>query len=347
MWPGVAVGFGSKQTQSVPVQIGTKEKLLMSSAQNVQLWSSVVCVYALACAPGGASAATVNVPADQPTIQAGINAASNGDEVVIADGTYIGPGNVNLDFAGKVITVRSASNTPAACIIDCQAVNGTRGFHFHSAEPASAVVQGLTIKNGKQTGGMGGGIHIVLSNPTIINCAFSGNTANLGAAINNSAGSPTIDSCVFTGNVASGASSLGGGIYSTSATNLTVVNCTFTSNTSLGGGGMYFTGTTLTIGTCAFPGGSNSPDGLRLAGGTVASIGASAGGACCINGTCVVTTSPNCVAAGGTYQGNGSTCASANCPPNSCTADIEPNGGDGMVNTADLLKIINSWGLCP
>jgi hypothetical protein len=118
-------------------------------------------------------------------------------------------------------------------------------------------------------------------------------------------------------------------------------------NTGIGGAGMYFSGTTLTIGNCTFPANSNSPDGLRLANGTVASVGGSAGGACCINGGCVVTSPTNCAAAGGVYQGNGSTCASAKCPPNSCPADISPGGGDGVVNTADLLNLINSWGLCP
>jgi hypothetical protein len=31
---------------------------------------------------------------------------------------------------------------------------------------------------------------------------------------------------------------------------------------------------------------------------------------------------------------------------NTCPADIAPPGGDGLVNTADLLLVINSWGAC-
>jgi len=49
-------------------------------------------------------ASTINVPKDQPTIQAGINAASNGDTVLVAPGKYV----ENINFMGKAITVTSS-----------------------------------------------------------------------------------------------------------------------------------------------------------------------------------------------------------------------------------------------
>ena len=54
---------------------------------------------------------TIHVPADDPTIQSAIDAAKNGDTVLVSPGTY----NENLDFKGKAITVttgRRASLTP-------------------------------------------------------------------------------------------------------------------------------------------------------------------------------------------------------------------------------------------
>ena len=58
--------------------------------------------------------ATINVPADQPMIQAAINAAVSGvDEVVVAPGTY----NEIIDFGGKAITVHSSGGA-AVTIID-------------------------------------------------------------------------------------------------------------------------------------------------------------------------------------------------------------------------------------
>ncbi|MHC4364847.1 MAG: hypothetical protein ACYSTJ_05210, partial [Planctomycetota bacterium] len=40
------------------------------------------------------------------TIHAGIDAAGTADTVLIADGTYTGSGNRDLDYQGKAITVR-------------------------------------------------------------------------------------------------------------------------------------------------------------------------------------------------------------------------------------------------
>ena len=48
-------------------------------------------------------AQVINVPADQPTIQAGINAASDGDTVLVADGIYF----ENIKFKSKEIVVAS------------------------------------------------------------------------------------------------------------------------------------------------------------------------------------------------------------------------------------------------
>ncbi|MCK4412604.1 MAG: hypothetical protein KAY32_03575, partial [Candidatus Eisenbacteria sp.] len=69
---------------------------------------------------------------DYATIQDAINASWSGDVVALTDGTYSGPGNRDIDFLGKAITVRSLSGIAASCVVDCQALG--RGFHFHYGE---------------------------------------------------------------------------------------------------------------------------------------------------------------------------------------------------------------------
>ena len=122
-------------------------------------------------------AAIIHVPGDQPTIQAGIDAAVAGDVVLVAPGTYTGPGNKDLDFGNKNLAVRSEAGA-AATFIDCE--QSGRAFVLHGTLTAAARVDGFTIRNGDGGGGEsdgGGGMLIYGADPSIANCVFSGNTA--------------------------------------------------------------------------------------------------------------------------------------------------------------------------
>src|SRR5947209_14018498 len=95
----------------------------------------------LGLTPLTARAATINVPAGQPTIQAAINAAVNGDTVQVAPGTY----KENINFMGKAITVTSSAG-PQTTTID----GGQKGsvVVFQTNEGLASVLQGFTITNG-------------------------------------------------------------------------------------------------------------------------------------------------------------------------------------------------------
>ena len=72
-------------------------------------------------------------------IQDGIDAAVDGDTVIVLDGIYTGTRNKNLDFNGKAITVTS-QNGPESTIIDCE--ESGRGVYFHSDEgPDSGIMR--------------------------------------------------------------------------------------------------------------------------------------------------------------------------------------------------------------
>lgn len=193
-------------------------------------------------------AITIHVPGDQPTIQAGIDVSIDGDTVLVADGTYTGDGNRNIDFSGKAIVVMS-ENGPEVTIIDCENVG--RGFSFHSGEAATSVVKGFTISNG-WAADWGGGIYCVLSSPTIANCTFSGNKANWGGGggmQNSNDSSPQVTNCTFSGNHGS---LEGGGMHNDNSSPM-VTNCTFSGNMSWDdGGGMYNEGSNPTVANCTF-----------------------------------------------------------------------------------------------
>jgi len=208
----------------------------------------------------------VYVPDDFNTIQVAIDNVWDGDTVIVADGTYTGPGNRDIDFKGQAITVRS-ENGPDNCIIDCQGDQNEphRGFYFHNGEGTSSVLAGFTITNGygglvcKEYGcfSCGGGIYSHNSNPMIDNCIICGNSAEEGGGMFNFENSgPTVSDCIFSGN---SADFYGGGMHNRRSSP-TLTNCTFSGNSACinsilypgGGGGMYNFDCNPTLTNCTF-----------------------------------------------------------------------------------------------
>lgn len=207
----------------------------------------------------------IHVPDDAPTIQEGIDAAMDGDTVLIRDGVYTGYGNRDIDFLGKAITVRSESGNPYACIIDCKGteISNHRGFLFITDEGPGSVLEGITITNGYMNPPeIGGGVLCEGSAPTFINCVFSNNRAYDGGGLaNNSSSHVTVTGCVFTGN----SGGAGGGMASSSGSFPTISYCTFYDNraTTYYGGGLSLVWSTARVTNCTFYG-NFAPEGSGL-----------------------------------------------------------------------------------
>jgi hypothetical protein len=117
----------------------------------------VLLIAGLLVAPPALAATRVVHPdgsGDWPTIQSAISASQPGDVIELSDGTFRGPGNRDLDLLGKAVTVRSQSDDPQACVIDCQGSESDphRGFSFSSGEGAATIIRGVTVTGGLQAG---------------------------------------------------------------------------------------------------------------------------------------------------------------------------------------------------
>ena len=186
-------------------------------AGSFSLGAVVVAAVALISRP--ATAEIINVPADYSTIQSAIDAALEGDEIVVAEGTYF----ESLDFLGKAITLRSTDpkdqKVVGTTIIDGDLEDPV--ITCDSGEDSDTTIEGFTIRNGfandnDQFGG--GGFRLIGTSPTISHCNIESNRSERdGAGIYVSNGDPVITHCFFFDNRAfdliSGDDMPGGGLY--------------------------------------------------------------------------------------------------------------------------------------
>lgn len=211
--------------------------------------------------------ATIHVPGDQSSIQAGIAAAQKGDSIIVAPGTYF----ENINFLGKTITVKGDQGAEMT-FIDGRRIDTT--VRFENREGPDTILEGFTIENGKAD--QGGGMCIrFASHPTIRDCVFKDNSASdQGGGLYVLLGDPNILNCTFKGNWAD---EEGGGIFATSSYLVvensafidnwggdygggmgcrecahTVLGCRFIDNSAWRGAGMYNNLTAPIIRNCSF-----------------------------------------------------------------------------------------------
>jgi len=220
---------------------------------------------------GTAAQATLHVPGTYPTIQAAIAAASDGDTVLVAPGTYV----EELDYLGKAITVASSSGAAATVLSNVNSavsfVNDEgpgsvlRGFtvtdnvssraaiHGPGAQPriehciirdnrtstalaAGVVCDGELIDCVIENNGNGNGTGGVAGALTLTRCTLQGNAGYDGAAALLFGGGMT--DCLVLDNF-SAEGSAGGAVSISSATPVTLLGCVLAGNTKDTWSGQY------------------------------------------------------------------------------------------------------------
>jgi hypothetical protein len=164
--------------------------------------------------PGAADAEIWTVQPDGsgdfPTLQAAVNAAIDGDEIILTEGVFAGDGNRDVDPLGKQLLIRSALLDPSRCILNCEGTASAphRGFIFHNGEGLQTRIQGIGIANGYAE--EGGAIYLdEETGPLIRGCLLTGNVALRGGAVYSFWASPQI----YESSIVSNRADRGGGIY--------------------------------------------------------------------------------------------------------------------------------------
>ncbi|MEE9554145.1 MAG: right-handed parallel beta-helix repeat-containing protein [candidate division Zixibacteria bacterium] len=165
----------------------------------------------------------IHVPDDYPTIQAGIDASSDGDTILVAAGTYA----EHINFDGMDITVTSEDG-PEFTNIERQ----TMGFplvRFEYGESSDAILSGFSLRLAQNAPA----VNIDGSSPVIQNNIFLANERG-GIKVENGA-SPQIKENVFVNNTAPG----GGGVYCSQSDIVLEGNRFISNSVSNHGGAVY------------------------------------------------------------------------------------------------------------
>jgi len=178
------------------------------------------------------------VPAEFPTIQEAIDAAEEGESVLIASGTY----NERIHFRGKAITVRASGSVTIAAprTADSDSVGPT--VSFVSGEGRDSVLEGVTVQGSTfQTAYAGGCVNIVGSSPTLRDCTFTRGRAQIGGGVYCAESHALLEGCEVSD---CQAMLNGGGLYAAGTGRFPEIRgCLIVGNRAEVGGGMYFCAT--------------------------------------------------------------------------------------------------------
>lgn len=251
------------------------------------------------------------------SIQSAIDAARNGDEIIVGPGIY----RERIDFLGKSITLRSESGAEYTLIDGrCQEESPSCSsvVTMRMGEGPDTRLIGFSIAGGRGTRmarderhrRCGGGLLLIDSSPVISNCLILNNQADEGGACFSRGGTPVFENCWF-----------------------------YLNESIIDGAEIRCVESRPRLIACGF-----HRDGIQWEDVGLIDVRNDCGvsGACCLQEHCIITTLTACVDAAGVWQGENRLCVPEVCPA-FCVEDVN---ADGRVNMTDVLRVLDSWGRC-
>ena len=140
-------------------------------------------------------------------LKSAISIASDGDTIIVANGSYSGVNNSNLSISQSGLTIKAAEGASPS-------ISGSSARRIFSLTGSNIVLQGLFLTSGKVNSDYGGGVLIASDGVTIKNCTFYNCKALYGGAVFISGNNIVIDDCEFKSNTAYDSKlTRGGAIY--------------------------------------------------------------------------------------------------------------------------------------
>lgn len=220
------------------------------------------------------------------TIDAAINAASDGDTIRVMDSVHT---EQNINVSGtdaNYLTIEGLG--PDTTIVQAHESRSNATDRIFKIDSKTVTIRNMTLRHGYKSGDHGGAIFIYPGTVTVVNCAITLNdTGKHGGGI---AGyhktaypcSLTLVDCTLQGNAAYALNGNGGAVFLPyyAGSKLVTSNCTFTANSARADGGGIFSEAVMQMVNCTV---SHNKGGYYRGGGIFA--GWSAGTGCIYNST--------------------------------------------------------------
>ena len=184
------------------------------------------------------SAETIEVPADQSTIQAAIEVAVLGDIINVAAGSHVIRTAINP--LGKAIEIRGVLDADGRPLTRINGKGATRIVDVDAGETNATIFRNLLFENSAPTS-FGSVVRITNASPVFEACEIRGGSAIYkgGGVLARQDAAPIFRDCLITENESE---IVGGGFFADDSSTIKILNCVIRDNLAQSGGAVYING---------------------------------------------------------------------------------------------------------